>query len=128
MLKVRIFSFSFKKGIPVNDDANGGGFVFDCRALDNPGRKTEYKTLTGKDKEVIKYIENALRTNDFITNVLNLISISIDNYIERDFTDLSLAFGCTGGQHRSVYCAEKIAAIVKEKYPMVFVELEHLEI
>jgi len=128
MLTVNIQSFSYKKGIPPTTDEHGGGFVFDCRGLDNPGRKEEYKALTGKDKEVVEYLEKDYRTREFTSHIIKIISISIDNYIERDFKHLSVSFGCTGGQHRSVYCAEKLTKSLKEKYPMVLVELKHLEI
>jgi len=128
MLKVQIISFSYKSGIPKNNEGNGGGFVFDCRALDNPGRKPEYKALTGKDQEVIKYLEKDTRTENFISHIFKIISMSIDNYIERDFTHLSVAFGCTGGQHRSVYCVEKLSSYIKDKYPMVLVDLKHMEL
>ena len=115
-LQIEINSFSYKKGIPNDESGHGGGFVFDCRALPNPGRLDEYKNLTGKDAEVITYFQNQKIIDNFLTDVMNILSITIDNYIERNFKNLSINFGCTGGIHRSVYCAEKISSLITGKY------------
>ncbi|MCX6231333.1 MAG: phosphotransferase [Bacteroidetes bacterium] len=115
-LKININSFSYKQQIPIDNTGNGGGFVFDCRALPNPGRIEVFRTQTGKDKTVINFLESEIVVKLFLDNVFNTICISIDNYIERGFENLMINFGCTGGQHRSVYCAEKIAAMISERY------------
>ncbi|NVN95911.1 MAG: phosphotransferase [Bacteroidetes bacterium] len=125
-LIITINSFSYKKQIPIDTSGNGGGFVFDCRALPNPGRLELFKTLTGKDQLVIDYLEQEASVKLFVDDVFNIINISIDNYIERGFCNLMINFGCTGGQHRSVYCAEKIAERIKQKYNLNCV-LRHIE-
>ncbi|MDR2911486.1 MAG: phosphotransferase [Bacteroidales bacterium] len=129
LLTVHLSSFSYKKGIPYDQSGNGGGFVFDCRALNNPGRYDEYKNLTGKDFEIQKFIEENSEIDIFMNSVKTLVGQSINIYLERGFSDLSINFGCTGGKHRSVYSAEKLAEYLKEKFPVNVVlthnELEH---
>jgi aminoglycoside/choline kinase family phosphotransferase len=108
-LVVRIFSFSFHQGLPTDDAGNGGGFVFDLRSLPNPGREERYRNLTGKDRLVIDYLTQYEGVHQYLANVRSLIDASVNNYQERGFKDLMVSFGCTGGQHRSVYFAEQLA-------------------
>lgn len=125
-LVVKISSFSYKKGIPEDASGNGGGFVFDCRGVDNPGRHEQYKTITGRDKAVMEYLERQTRMQDFLNSVFDIVDISVEEYIKRGFTNLAVNFGCTGGQHRSVYAADTLAHHLKNKYK-VKVELFHRE-
>jgi aminoglycoside/choline kinase family phosphotransferase len=115
-LNIHIHSFSYKYGIPKDFSGNGGGFVFDCRILPNPGRYPEFKEMTGTDKPVISYLEKHAEVRDFLDNVRNIIDIAIKDYLDRGMNRLMVSFGCTGGQHRSVYCAGKIAEYISEKY------------
>lgn len=127
-LKIEIHSFSYKKGgIPKDNTGNGGGFIFDCRGILNPGRLEEFKQQTGCEVGVKDFLESQTDMPKFLDLVKNIISINIDNYLGRDFEHLQINFGCTGGQHRSVYCAEQIAAFIKEKHPQTEVSLQHDE-
>ncbi|MFV0505151.1 MAG: phosphotransferase [Bacteroidales bacterium] len=126
-LHLRIFSFSYRKGIPKDKHGNGGGFVFDCRAIKNPGMFDEYKKLSGQDAPVKQYLETQTNIDDFLANIYSLIRLSIRQYSIKKYSDLSVYFGCTGGQHRSVYSAKSLTEYVSKKFPDVDVSLIHLE-
>lgn len=125
-LTITIQSFSYRRGIPIDNSGNGGGFVFDCRFIHNPGRYQSYKHLTGRDPSVIDFLLNKSNIEEFIAHVKQIVIPAVENYLERKFSHLSLNFGCTGGQHRSVYSADQIATFLKENYP-VQVVLKHRE-
>ncbi len=108
-LTVRVFSFSFHNGIPADESGNGGGFVFDGRSLPNPGREEQYRQLTGKDEPVIEYLDRQPGVQEFLDHAFSLVDSSVANYRQRGFSNLMVSFGCTGGQHRSVYLAEHLA-------------------
>jgi aminoglycoside/choline kinase family phosphotransferase len=127
-LMVNITSFSYKKGLPADNSEHGGGFVFDCRAVTNPGKDDNFKNLTGKDEPVIRLLDSDALAHIFFAHVWGLVSSSIQVYLQRGFNYLSVSFGCTGGQHRSVYFAEKLARQIKQIYPAVRVELHHREL
>lgn len=127
VLEVRVCSFSFKKGIPHDPTGNGGGYVFDCRSIHNPGRYEPYKKLTGKDEPVIRFLEEDGEILSFLEHVYGVVDPHVETYSGRGFTSLMVSFGCTGGQHRSVYCAEHLAAHLREKYPDIRVSLRHRE-
>ena len=116
MLLVTIYSFSFKKGLPIDESGNGGGYIFDCRSTHNPGRYEEYKQMTGLDQPVIDFLEKDGEILTFLDSVYALVDHHVERYIERDFTNLQVSFGCTGGQHRSVYSAEHLAKHLHDKY------------
>ncbi|MDP2237514.1 MAG: RNase adapter RapZ [Bacteroidales bacterium] len=127
-LTIQLSSFSYKKkGIPYDQSGNGGGFVFDCRALPNPGREAGYKMQTGKDPAVIAFLEKHNVVSVFLDHVFSILRITIDDYTQRKFSNLMISFGCTGGQHRSVYCAEKTAVWMHKNFPEVNVILQHNE-
>lgn len=126
-LKVTVYSFSFKKGIPQDPSGNGGGFVFDCRSIHNPGRYEPYKKLTGRDEPVVKFLEDDGEVYGFLEHVYGVVDSHVETFAGRGFTDMMVSFGCTGGQHRSVYCAEHLAFHLAEKYPHVVVHLIHRE-
>jgi len=115
LLVVRVCSFSFHQGQPKDESGHGGGFVFDCRALPNPGREERYKDLTGKDAAVCEFLESQPSVWQFWTNVLSLVEASVSGYQRRGFKSLMVSFGCTGGQHRSVFFAERLAKHLREK-------------
>ncbi len=125
-LTVSINSFSYKRALPEDDSGNGGGFIFDCRAIHNPGRYEQYKKLTGKDKEVIQFLKNEPEMQEFLNHIFAIADQSVGKYIERQFSHLMISFGCTGGQHRSVYCAENLATYLKEKYNINII-IHHIE-
>lgn len=124
-LVVKICSFSYRRGIPPDATGNGGGFVFDVRGIDNPGRHDQYKTFHGRDRTVMEYLERQTRMQDFLNSVFDIVDISVEAYIQRGFANLSVNFGCTGGQHRSVYAADALARHLKNKYK-VRIDLCHL--
>jgi len=123
---VRIFSFSFHKGLPQDDTGNGGGFIFDARSLPNPGREERFKSLTGKDALVIDYLDRQQSVHDFLASAESLVDASVTTYQSRSFKHLMVSFGCTGGQHRSVYLAEELAKHLREK-EVVEVVVRHRE-
>jgi len=126
-LTVRIQSFSYKRGIPWDEKGHGGGFVFDCRSLPNPGRLDSFKNQTGNDAEVIQYLGGKAEVGEFLQHIKSMTTSVINNYQNRKFTDLIIAFGCTGGQHRSVYCANQLAAFLKSDFD-IDVDLRHREL
>ena len=127
ILTVTVYSFSYRKGYPTEEAGNGGGFIFDCRCMHNPGRYEEYKQLTGLDTPVIDFLEKEGEIQPYLENVKGLVDMAVKKYLRRGFTDLLIGFGCTGGQHRSVYCAEHTAQYIKEVYPQARVVLRHRE-
>lgn len=126
-LTITINSFSYKKNIPQDRSGNGGGFVFDCRALNNPGRMKKYKEFDGCHPKIIKFFEKQKDIKKFLTNVYSLVDQSVKVYQERNFTNLMINFGCTGGQHRSIYCAEQLGKFLRRKYKTIKVIIQHLE-
>jgi len=125
-LTVNICSFSYRVGIPEDATGNGGGFVFDCRGIDNPGRHDIYKEIHGRDRAVMEYLERQTKMQDFLNSVFDIVDISVEEYIKRGFGNLCVNFGCTGGQHRSVYAADALARHLRNKYK-VKIELCHRE-
>jgi len=127
MLEVKIVSFAYKKGIPNDSSGNGGGFVFDCRALNNPGKYERNSAFTGLDEPIIRFLEDESEVTTYLNNVYMLVDASVKRYVDRGFTNLMVCFGCTGGQHRSVYCAQRLAEHVHKKFG-VKVSLLHREL
>ncbi len=127
-LTVRVMSFSYRKGLPHDDSGNGGGFIFDCRGMHNPGKYDCYKKITGADAPVIEFLEERGEVQKFLEHAYGMVDPSVDRYIERGFANLMVSFGCTGGQHRSLYCANHMAEHLKQKYgDRINVLLEHRE-
>jgi len=126
LLSVEVKSFSYKKGIPKTASSHGGGFVFDCRFLHNPGRYEPYKALTGRDEPVINFLQQHSEMPIFLNNVRHIIDAAVENYLERSFDHLSIYFGCTGGKHRSVFAADQIAQYLHDKYG-IGITLQHRE-
>jgi aminoglycoside/choline kinase family phosphotransferase len=124
---VTICSFAFKNGAPPDTSGNGGGFVFDCRYLINPGRLDEYKELDGRDEPVKRFLEKEPGVIDFLAHTKHLVEKALDVYINRGFNSLMVSYGCTGGQHRSVFLAESLAAGLKNKY-LVHIVVSHQEL
>lgn len=126
LLTVHVNSFSFHSGVPEDSTGNGGGFVFDCRFIHNPGRYEPYKKLTGRDESVINFLKHHSNIDEYLNNVFRIVDKAVEDYIDRSFTSLTVNFGCTGGQHRSVYAADELVKHLKEKYG-VPVLLHHVE-
>jgi hypothetical protein len=124
---VNINSFSYKHGIPDDPSGHGGGYVFDCRVISNPGKIEVYKPFTGKDENVIEFLDQQEDVNEFLSNAFSMVDMTVDKYEERSYTRLMVSFGCTGGQHRSVYCAERLAEHLRESQS-VQVTLWHREL
>ncbi len=125
-LTVRVYSFAYKKGIPDDISGNGGGYVFDCRAINNPGKFERYNNVTGLDEPTIKFLEDEGEIVDYLKNIYPLVDMHIKRYIDRGFTDLMISFGCTGGQHRSVYAAQRVSEHIHKEFG-VKVSLMHRE-
>jgi aminoglycoside/choline kinase family phosphotransferase len=125
-LIIEINSFSYKKGIPKDESGNGGGFVFDCRGILNPGRIEEFKKQTGRNKDVKDYLEQHTKMPAFLNSIFDIVDITVEDYIKRNFSSLMISFGCTGGQHRSVYAADALARHLRNKFK-VKIALQHFE-
>ena len=125
-LEVRVVSFAYKKGIPGDPSGNGGGYVFDCRAINNPGKFERFNNVTGLDEQVINFLEEDGEITTFLEPIYKLVDSHVKRYMERNFTNLMVAFGCTGGQHRSVYAAQRMAEHISKKFG-IKVSLVHRE-
>ena len=125
-LEVHIYSFAYKKGIPADESGHGGGYVFDCRGMHNPGKYDRFKNSTGRDLDVIAFLEEHGEVQEFMSSVQALVFPHVERYIARGFSHLQICFGCTGGQHRSVYCAETLARALQRKYH-IRIRLTHRE-
>src|SRR6267143_3147144 len=126
-LVVRIFSFSFHQSLPKDETGNGGGFIFDGRSLPNPGREERFKVLTGKDAPVMEYLQQQESVHQFLASVLSLVDATIGTYQQRRFKNLMVSFGCTGGQHRSVYLAEQLAKRLRARNGLEVI-VRHIEL
>lgn len=129
-LTIRIFSFSYRRGLPQDKSGNGGGYVFDCRSLPNPGRSPNYLSQTGCDDDVIAFFnaaEHKPEMQDYLRQACDMVDHHVERFLQRRFSNLMVNFGCTGGRHRSVYCAEQMAAHLRQRFPDVRVVLRHLE-
>lgn len=126
-LKVEVFSFSYKKGYPQDLTGNGGGFMFDCRAMHNPGRYEQYKSLTGRDRPVMDFLEDRGEVQKFLRGAWIMTDAAVERYLQRGFSNIQIGFGCTGGQHRSVYCAERTATHLRQLFPEAEIVLTHRE-
>lgn len=124
-LLVNVYSFSYRNGHPPDTSGNGGGFMFDCRGILNPGRIDSMKTLTGRDKPVRDFLEQQTKMPEFLNSVFDIVDLTVENYIKRGFESLTVGFGCTGGQHRSVYAADEMARHLRNKFK-VKVQLNHV--
>ena len=124
-LHVHVCSFSYRDGMPVGDPEHGAGFVFDCRSLSNPGRRPELSVRIGTEPEIVRFLEAMPETEAFWRHVVALVESHVDNFLERNFSQFHVAFGCTGGQHRSVYFAERLTRFLRENYPQVTTDLVH---
>lgn len=127
VLTVKVFSFSYKRGYPEDLSGNGGGFMFDCRGMHNPGRYDRYRQLTGLDKDVIDFLEERGEAGDFVDNAYRVVAPTVRRYLDRGFSSLQIGFGCTGGRHRSVFCARRLAERLAERFPAARIELVHRE-
>ena len=127
LFRIHMQSFSYRKGLPKDESRHGGGFIFDCRSLPNPGRLEKYAKLTGNDSDVISFLEKETTVQSFLTHVRSLVDQAVENYQQRNFTSLTICFGCTGGQHRSVYSTNMIATHLRKKYE-VEVDVTHREL
>ena len=126
-LTVRVGSFSYKRGAPEDPGGHGGGFVFDCRALPNPGRLPEYAGCSGLEPDVATWLQREGPTAPFFDHVLGLVAAQVETYLDRGFDSLQVLFGCTGGQHRSVYFADRLGTVLRERFPQGDVAVTHAE-
>lgn len=126
-LTVKVFSFSYKKGYPEDYSGNGGGFMFDCRGMHNPGRYDEFKMLTGRDEPVKAFLKERREADKFASQAFDIVKPSVETYLRRGFSSLQIGFGCTGGRHRSVYCADIMAEMLYNAFPEIGIELQHRE-
>jgi hypothetical protein len=127
-LNLLVQSFSYKKGYPSDQAGHGGGHTFDCRALPNPGRTARLRELTGEDQAVADFLDESTEVQDFWTHVREIVDAHVANFLSRDFESLTVSFGCTGGQHRSVYFTRKLATHVRERFPQVELRVMHREL